>query len=84
MARKTIKKNVQDPDAFWMIRSKESGLFYTGKRWSKFRKTGKIYYSNRSIMTALRKLGPNALPLVEVVQFKRIEIAKCEAVGYGE
>lgn len=85
MPRIKVSENNENPDVFWMIRDKTTGLFYVGTYWKPFKKKGKLLYSQRNLATALKKLrgmGHN-MTLLEVIQYKRVVLATCEANGYG-
>jgi hypothetical protein len=84
MARKKIKKNQKDPNIFWMIREKSTGLYYTGKYWRSFAVAGKLFTSHNRLLGVISRRFKKDQELYEVVEFKRVELAVAEVAGYGE
>ena len=84
MARKKIEKNQKDPNVFWMIREKSTGLYYTGKYWRSFAVAGKLFTSHNRLLGVISRKFKKNQELYEVVEFKRVEVAVAEVAGYGE
>ena len=91
-----------DPDVFWMIRHKESGLYSKGGACNisfnyMFKKIGKHWNSRGALMCHLKMMNkliskwrnydnkiPHPYEKCEVVQFRKVEEASVDCVGYGE
>lgn len=84
MARKKIAKSQKDPNIFWMIREKSTGLYYTGKYWHKFAMAGKLFTSHNRLLGIISRNFKKDQELYEVVEFKRVELAVAEVKNYGE
>lgn len=84
-----------DTSSFWMIRRKD-GLFSKGKTCPIFGKGGKMWETHGKLIGHLKTVNryheahgarrrfPHPYRDCEVVQFRRVEEAKSDVMGYGE